>query len=267
MNISKKIPYIHLLFGTLSFILLLFLVAPIIRIVTSSDPVIFSSVIKNKDVLNSIFLTLECAAYATLFSSIFGIALAYVLARYNFFGKSLIEAAINIPIIIPHTAAGIALLSVFSNDFFIGRGLSAINLSVIDSKLGIVIAMSFVSAPFLINSSITAFKSYDEKLEKTARTLGANFWQTFTKISLPLAQNGIIKGMLMMWARGISEFGAVVILAYHPMIAPTMIFQHFESYGLQYSKPIAALLIIICLTIFLILTILGNKHAKNKKYQ
>ncbi|MFC1770311.1 ABC transporter permease subunit [Candidatus Margulisiibacteriota bacterium] len=259
----KKNTVSIILLWALGAIIFLFLILPIIRIIASSDIGIFFQAAQDKKVLTSIFITLECAAYATIFSAIFGVALAYIIARYDFWGKSFMESAINIPVIIPHTAAGIALLSIFSKEFFIGRWLGLFNISVVDSKLGIVIGMFFVSAPFLINASINAFRAIDEKLEKTARTLGANFGQTFFKISLPLAKNGILKGMLMMWARGISEFGAVVVLAYHPMVAPVLIFENFEAYGLKYSKPLAALLIIICLVIFFILTAIGRKNAES----
>jgi len=111
--------------------------------------------------------------------------------------------------------------------------------------------MLFVSIPFLIDSAKEGFKKVDVRLEKVSRTLGASPWQAFFRISLPLAWRSILAGGIMMWARGISEFGAVVILAYHPMIASTLIFERFETYGLTYSRPIAVLLILICLIIFI----------------
>jgi molybdate/tungstate transport system permease protein len=265
INLLIAKPYLVLWF--LSIFIIFFLIFPIIRIILSSDFQIFTSIFLDQSIISSIILTLECAFYATLFALISCIPLSYIICRYDFFGKTIIEAAINIPVIIPHSAAGIALLSVFSQEFFLGRLCHALNISIIDSKLGITLGMLFVSAPFLINGCIQAFNSYDEKLEKTARTLGASFWQTFFKISLPLAKRGILRGAIMMWARGISEFGAVVILAYHPMVAPILIYERFEAYGLKHSKPVAALLIIICLIIFTILTIIGNKHVSSKKYQ
>jgi molybdate/tungstate transport system permease protein len=261
-----KFRKIQAAFWLLGAVLLFLLIFPIIKIVLGSDIGILSETMQDRQVLDSILLTLECALYATLLALVLGVGLAYFIARFDFMGKSFIEAAISIPIIIPHTAAGIALLTVFSNKFFFGKCLASVGLTVIDSKLGIVLGMFFVSAPFLINSAIQAFNSYDPKVERVARTLGASFGQTFCKISLPLAKDGIIKGAIMMWARGISEFGAVVILAYHPMIAPALVFERFQAYGLKYSKPVAALLIIICLIIFSILTVIGNKNAKSKKY-
>jgi len=116
---------------------------------------------------------------------------------------------------------------------------------------GIIIAMMFVSIPFLVNSAKNGFEKVDVRLENVARTLGASPWQTFFRVSLPLAWRSIFTGSVMMWARGISEFGAVLILAYHPMIAPILVYERFEEYGLDYARPVAVILILVCLVFFI----------------
>jgi molybdate/tungstate transport system permease protein len=98
-------------------------------------------------------------------------------------------------------------------------------------------------------------------MEKVARTLGASPWQAFSRISFPLAWRGIFSGSIMMWARGISEFGAVVIIAYHPMIAPILVYERFETYGLNYARPIAVILIIVAIIVFILLRTLA--HGRN----
>jgi len=100
------------------------------------------------------------------------------------------------------------------------------------------------------------------RLEKVARSLGASPWQAFFKISLPLAWRSIVAGNIMMWARGISEFGAVLILAYHPMIAPVLVYERFETYGLDYARPVAVLLIMVCLIVFIGLRMLVYQKEK-----
>jgi molybdate/tungstate transport system permease protein len=170
-----------------------------------------------------------------------------------------VEGVIDVPIVIPHSAAGIALLMVFGREFFLGRAFDSIGIRFTGSVAGIVIAMLFVSVPFLIDAAREGFESVDPRLEKVARTLGATHWQTFWKISLPLAWRGILAGAIMMWARGISEFGAVLILTYHPMVAPILIYERFETYGLRYARPAAVLLILICLFIFAALRALSRK--------
>jgi molybdate/tungstate transport system permease protein len=186
-----------------------------------------------------------------------------LLARTNFPGKKLVEGLIDVPIIVPHTAAGIALLFVFGRNFIAGKLFGSIGIQFIDSPAGIIIAMLFVSIPFLIDSAKEGFKKVDVRLERIARTLGASQWQCFWKIAFPLAWRSIMAGNIMMWARGISEFGAVIILAYHPMIAPVLVFERFEAFGLEYARPIASLLIIITIIIFIVLRLLVDRGKNN----
>ena len=98
-------------------------------------------------------------------------------------------------------------------------------------------------------------------LDALARTLGATPWQAFWRISFPLAWRNILSGIVLMWARGLSEFGAVVILAYHPMIAPVLLYERFESFGLKYARPVAAIIIVICLLTFVLLRVIAGQRG------
>ena len=122
--------------------------------------------------------------------------------------------------------------------------------------------MLFVSLSFLINAAREGFEAVNPRYEKVARTLGASHWKSYWSISFPLAWSNILSGLILMWARGLSEFGAVVILAYHPMIAPVLVFEKFQALGLEYSQPVAALLILICLFIFIILRLTAARKRK-----
>ena len=252
---------------TLTFVLLgaiifLFIIVPLIKMIVSSDPKILLDTLLDSEVLSSIWLTLYAALIATAVGCILGVPLAYLLARVDFPGKTLVESLIDVPIVVPHTAAGVALLFVFGRNFFAGKAFNAIGIDFVDSTAGIVIAMLFVSIPFLIDSAKEGFKKVDVRLEKVSRTLGASPWQSFFKISFPLAWRSIVAGNVMMWARGISEFGAVIILAYHPMIAPVLVYERFETYGLDYARPAAVLLILVCLIIFVVLRTLVYRGEK-----
>lgn len=252
---------------TLTFILLgliifLFIVVPLGKMILASDPTILLATFLDSEVMRSIWLTLYAALIATAFGCLLGVPLAYLLARADFPGKRLVEGLIDIPIVVPHTAAGIALLFVFGRNFMVGKAFDTIGIQFVDSTAGIVIAMLFVSIPFLIDSAKEGFKKVDVRLEKVARSLGASPWQAFLKISLPLTWRSIVAGNIMMWARGISEFGAVLILAYHPMIAPVLVYERFETYGLNYARPVAVLLIIVCLIVFIALRMLVYQRGK-----
>jgi len=251
-----------LTFVLLGLIIFLFIIVPLIKMIVASDPKILFDTLLDSEVIGSIWLTLYAALIATAVGFLLGVPLAYLLARVDFPGKTLVESLIDVPIVVPHTAAGIALLFVFGRNFFAGEAFHAIGIDFVDSTAGIVIAMLFVSIPFLIDSAKEGFKKVDVRLEKVSRTLGASPWQSFFKISFPLAWRSIVAGNIMMWARGISEFGAVIILAYHPMIAPVLVYERFETYGLDYARPAAVLLILICLIIFVALRTLVYRGAK-----
>jgi molybdate/tungstate transport system permease protein len=160
---------------------------------------------------------------------------------------------IDLPIVIPHSAAGIALLLALGRNSPLGKGLGLLGLRFISSAPGVVAAMLFVSVPFLVSSAREGFEGVDPELEYVARTLGSSSWGAFWKISFPLAWRSILSGLILMWSRGISEFGAVVILTYHPMIAPVLLYERFQSFGLDYALPVAGVVILISMLFFVIL--------------
>jgi molybdate/tungstate transport system permease protein len=249
-------------FFLLGMVILLFIIVPLIKLIFSTSPGNLWNTLLDGQVRNSIWLSLYTALIATVVGLLLGVPLAYFLARHQFRGKRLVEGLIDIPIVVPHIAAGIALLFVFGKNFAAGKLFSAIGIDFVFSVPGIVIAMLFVSVPFLINSAKQGFEEVDIRLENVARTLGASPWQTFLHISLPLARRSIFSGSVMMWARSVSEFGAVLVLTSHPAIAPIIVYERFQAYGLDQALPVAALLVIVCLVIFVIMRSLAYKGRR-----
>jgi len=247
-------------FIALGSIILLFLLLPLLKMIFSSSSQTLIDTLLSSEVRDAIWLSVYAALVATTIGLFLGVPLAYLLARLDFGGKRIIESLIDIPIVVPHSAAGIALLFVFGEKFFLGKAFHAIGIDFVDATPGIVIAMLFVSLPFLVDSAKEGFRKVDPRMEKVARTLGASPWQAFFKISLPLAWRSILAGSIMMWARGISEFGAVLILAYHPMVASILVWERFETYGLYWSRPVAVLLILVCLILFLSFRFIGSRE-------
>ena len=251
-------------FMLLGLAIFLFITVPLLKMLLSSaaEPHIFWQTLVDRQVVAAIWLTLYAALIATAVGFLLGVPLAYLLARCEFAGKKLVEGLIDVPIVVPHTAAGIALLFVFGRSFAVGSAFERIGVTFVDSTAGIVVAMLFVSVPFLIDSAKEGFRGVDVRLERVARTLGATPWQVFVHISFPLAWQSIVAGGIMMWARGISEFGAVVILTYHPMIAPVLVFERFEAFGLDYARPVAVLLIIVSALVFVALRVLTGRGRR-----
>ena len=249
----------ELVFYLLGAVLILFVVAPVIRMIATTDPAALTETAQDREVIGSVLLTLRAAFWATLLGLVAGVPLAYLLARRDFPGRAVVEAVVDIPVIIPHSAAGIALLAMYGRRTILGKFFGLFGIGFIDSEAGIVLAMAFVSVPFLVNTAKEGFRLVPERLEHVARTLGASPWQVFWHVSVPLCKRAIGAGAILMWARGISEFGAVLVLAYHPTITPVLLFERFEQFGLRYAAPVATLLILICLVIFFLFRFLSRR--------
>jgi len=248
----------NLTFIFLSTLVLLFIVIPLIGLFSGVGWARLSEAFFSQEIISSVLLTMKVSFLGTCLILVTGLPLAYLIARHEFTGKSIVESIIDIPVMIPHTAAGIALLMAF-NRGVMQRFCESVGIRLLDTETGIMAAMMFLSAPFLINGAKEGFKNVDPKLENVALTLGAGRFSVFFRVVLPNARKDIINGMLMMWSRGLGEFGAVVIIAYHPMIAPVLIYDRFNNYGLSYSAPVAAVMIVVSLTTFLLIRGLNNR--------
>jgi molybdate/tungstate transport system permease protein len=233
-----------------------FIILPLIQLITAPSLGMLRESIGDKDVVRSIWLSIYTAGLAALISFFLGTPLAYLLARSNFRGKRLVEGIIDLPIAIPHPVVGIAILSVAGRNHWFGQLLGELGIRVMGSVTGIVTVLTFVGIPFYLNATKTGFEAISPRLEKVSRSLGASMFSTFIRITFPLAWRSMLIGIIMCCARAISEFGAVVIVAYHPMIAPVLIYERFEAYGLKYSQPVAVWLVSISLILFLLLRIL-----------
>ena len=240
-----------------------FILIPLVEMMTAPSFAMLKETIKDKDVVRSIWLSIYTAGLAAIISFVFGTPLAYLLARTEFTGKRFVESIIDLPIVIPHPVVGIAILSVAGRNHWIGQIFSDLGIRIMGSVTGIVVVLTFVGLPFYVNAVKNGFESISPRLENVSRSLGASMFSTFFRITFPLAWRSMLIGIIMCSARAISEFGAVVIVAYHPMIAPVMIYERFEAYGLKYSQPVAVWLVSVCLALFLILRILTLRNKRD----
>ncbi|MFC1743281.1 ABC transporter permease [Candidatus Riflebacteria bacterium] len=249
-------------------VILFFVIAPLLSLYLNSTPTELREGLVDKTIQQSIWLTLWTSMLGTLSMSIFAIPFAYFLARKDFTGKGLLTGLIDIPIVIPHSAAGIALLGIYSRGGFIGSYFEKSGISFVGTAAGTSIAMAYVSLPFLINGARNGFEAVPERLENAAYTLGASPLRVFFTISLPLAWRAVLSGLILMWGRGMSEFGAVVVLAYQPMTAPVLIYERFTAFGLKYARPVTIIFIVICLLFFIFFRYLARdvRDARSQGY-
>ncbi len=242
-------------------VLVAFVLVPLLRLITLPSPHLLLSAFKDESAIASIKNSLFYSFLTAAFSLIFGIPLAFLMAKEKF-GRmeKAVETIVDLPLAVPHTVAGIALLFVFGRKGVIGSLFyKGFGFKITGTGVAIVIAMMFVSLPYLVDSAKDGFKNVDYELEKASAVLGASLFYTFFRIYVPLSLRQIETGFLLTWARAISEFGAVVILAYYPITAPVKIYDAFTQYNLAVSTAIASVLLIICLAIFLFLRTVINR--------
>lgn len=253
-SIIKERDHLSSLFFLGGFMLIGMIIIPVLGIIFSTSPQSLAATWQEAVVRDALATSLLTATAATLFTLILGVPLAYAIARTKFKGKEIILTLIDLPILVPQSVAGIALLMVFGPKTTIGRELYQLfDLEIVNSLFAITIAQVFVSAPFLIRAATATFARSDHRLEKVSRTLGASHSTTFFKISLPLALPGIYSGAILTWARAISEAGTLILLANEPFTISTLVNFRFQQFGTEEAAPIASLLIIVCLFIFIIL--------------
>lgn len=242
--------YFSIFLAIVGSFLVLYILIPV-ALILATQMLDFNSLLKamgDELVLSSLLNSIATSTATMLISLLFGVPLGYLLARSNFTGKRFVQGVIDLPIVIPHSVVGIMLLLTYSK-------------AILDNYLGIIFAMLFVSASFTINSARDGFLAIDEKTEFVARTLGASRFKVFFTVSIPLALPSILTGAIMTWARAMSEVGAILIVAYYPKTAQVLVMDYFNNYGLSTAQPIAVILILISLALFVLLR--GIAHAKS----
>lgn len=240
------------IFSALGGLLVFFIVLPILNLLFTTKLSRVASTALDPAVQNALLITLSAALIATCVSLVFGIPLGYVLAREQFAGKTVVEGIVDMPVVIPHTIAGIALLFIFGRGGILGAPLKThFNILLSDTYWGIVLAMLFVGLPFIVNHCRDGFLKVDPRMEYVARSLGATWLQAFFHVSIPLTRRALLSGAIMTWARAISEFGSVAIIAYYPKTINTLLFEWYNFFGYTYTKPLSTLLLLVALAIFI----------------
>ncbi|QDX41835.1 ABC transporter permease subunit [Salarchaeum sp. JOR-1] len=228
-------------------------------IVARQDPGLVFEKATNPAVQRSLYITIFAPLLAAVATVALGVPLAYLLSR-GFPGHTLVESLVDLPLVVPHSVAGLAILFAF------GRSAAFPDLNVYLGLAGMVLAMMFVSAPFAVNAAREGFEATDDGLSRAARSLGANRWETFKRVEAPLAARGVLTGGVLSWARSVSEFGAVAVVAYNVSFfyppagenvtsqhAPVFIYNTFTSQGLADSGAISALLLVLVAVIFVLI--------------
>lgn len=244
-------------------LLLLFLAAPTLAIVGTAGAAGARGLLEDPALRAALALTAATATVATLLATVLGTPLAWLLARGHVPGRAVVTAVLDLPLLIPHPVAGIALLLVLGRDSPVGGALLDAGVRIVGTPLGIVCAMLFVSAPLYVSAAREAIARVDQRYESVARTLGDSPWQAFRRVTLPLSGRGLLAGAVVTWARAVSEFGAIVIIAYHPRVASVLSYDRFTAFGLREALPVAAALVLLALVPLVLLRLLRRAEERS----
>jgi sulfate transport system permease protein len=218
-------------------------------------------------VVASYKLSFGAAFIAALVNSVFGLLVAWVLVRYRFPCKQLVDGLVDLPFALPTAVAGIVLTTLYAENGWIGHHLRTAGIKVAFTPLGIVIALIFIGLPFVVRTVQPVLQGLETEMEETAATLGANRWQTFTRVLLPSLLPAVITGFSLAFARGLGEYGSVVFISGNmPMqteIVPLLIVTKLEQFDTMGAAAIAVVMLMVSFAFLLVINVLqwwSNKY-------
>ncbi|MDD1727459.1 MAG: ABC transporter permease [Methanospirillum sp.] len=245
-----------ILLGLVVLITILFFTLPLLSLLLRITPDEFIAAILKPEVQSAIYLSLLTAAASTVVIVLIGTPLAYLNARVSYRGRDFVETLLDLPIVLPPSVAGLALLVLFGRRGLIGAYLNDVGIAIIFTTFAVVLAQVFVAGPLYIRQAKTAFAMVDQVYESASRTLGASPLITFVKVTIPLAWTGLVSGVILAFARAIGEFGATIMVAGNlPGKTQTM---PLAIYGLMQSDltaSIALSLVLISISCIILITI------------
>jgi molybdate transport system permease protein len=216
-------------------------------------------------VVTALGLSLATTAVSLVVTVVLGTPLAFALARRRFRGSSIIETIVDLPIVLPPSVAGLALLLAFGRRGVVGEPLAALGLTVPFTTIAVVLAQVFVAAPFFIRSARAGFASIDRDLEDAARVDGAGEWQVARFVTIPLAATALAAGLVMSWARALGEFGATIMFAGNlegrTQTLPLVVYSQFQADDLDRSIAAAAILVLAAFGVLVAVRGLGWRRA------
>ncbi len=238
-----------------------FIILAIAMILLRGLPNLWSS-LSTPEIRFSIKLSLITSVFSTLLCILFSVPIAYGVVRLNFRGKEIINTVLDIPMALPPIVSGVALLLLFGNTSF-GHYLESIGLKFVFTTKGIILAQFFVNVPYMLRVLKSTISDIDPRIEYVSRTLGCTRMQSFIKITLPLAKNGLIASIVITWARALGEFGAALMIAGATRLKtetlPVSLFLNMSTGDLKLAMASATILIIISMLSLLVFEVLGNK--------
>ena len=232
----------------------------------------FIEIVTSERVLHSYKISFGTAIAAAAINAVFGLIVAWVLVRYSFPGKRILDALIDLPFALPTAVAGITLTTLYSTNGWIGQFFEPLNIKIAFTPLGITIALTFIGLPFIVRMVQPVLQDIEKEVEEAAESLGASRFQVFRKVIFPEVFPALLSGFSLAFARGLGEYGSVVFIAGNmPMkteIAPLMIMTKLEQFDYAGATAIAVVMMMIsflCLIMINLIQMWSRKHELHKE--
>lgn len=220
----------------------------------------FWSVVSAPRVVASYKLTFGASLIGAGLNAIFGLLTAWILVRYTFPGKKIVDALVDLPFALPTAVAGIALTAIYATNGWIGGLLEPLGIKVAFTPLGVIVALTFIGLPFVVRTVQPVLEDLESEIEEAAASLGANRWQTFYKIILPAVWPALLTGFALAFARAIGEYGSVIFIAGNmPMVSeitPLIIITKLEQYDYAGATAVAVVMLVISFALLLLINVL-----------
>jgi len=228
----------------------------------------FRSAVTSPQVIASYKLTIGASLAGAAINSVFGLLVAWVLARYDFFGKRLVDAIVDLPFALPTAVAGLSLAAIYSEQGWFGRYLLPLGIKVAFTPAGVLVALTFVGFPFVVRNVQPVLEDLDMEVEEAARSLGATRWQTFSRVILPTVLPALVTGSALALARALGEYGSVVFISanipFKTQITSLLIITKLEEYDYTGATAIAAVMLLISFALLLVINLL---QYRSRRYQ
>ncbi|MDX9842488.1 MAG: sulfate ABC transporter permease subunit CysT [Aquabacterium sp.] len=228
----------------------------------------FMEVVTSPRVVASYKLTFGASLLAAVINGVFGLLVAWVLVRYDFFGRRIVDALVDLPFALPTAVAGITLTGLYSSNGWIGQYLEPLGIKVSFTPVGVFVAMTFIGLPFVVRTVQPVLEDLASELEEAAATLGASRWQSFTKVILPILMPALLTGFALAFARALGEYGSIIFIAGNmPMVSeitPLLIITKLEQYDYAGATSIAVVMLVMS---FIMLLAINGLQAWTRKRQ
>ena len=253
----------------LSLIVLIPLAAVFIK-ATSISWSVFWETMTDPQVVASFRVSFLTALFAASINVVFGLLLAWSLVRYRFWGKSVVDALVDLPFALPTAVAGITLSALYAKNGWIGSLLEPYGIKIAFTPLGILVALTFIGLPFVVRTVQPVLQDLSVEFEEAAATLGANRWQTFRWVILPALLPATVTGFTLAFARAVGEYGSVIFIAGNiPLVSeivPLLIITRLEQFDVGGATAIAAVMLVVSFLLLLLINGLQHWAAKQRNY-